>query len=767
MKKKDNLPDEEIQRLLKQVIDHFQKEDESVRQRQIRTWRNLKIMWEGFRNNYYDEVAHDWRIPADSEGTDDQAYYDKPINVFRAYLESIIAALSVVVPPIKCFPEDADDNLDLLTARAGDQIAKKVYFHNDVSLVWIHSLFVYMTEGLVACYNYPDSKKEYGQYEENYYNETPEEHELLTCPECGYEIEDNIVEPDSPTGIIEEQEICPQCGSLMVPQVNRNTIFITQLLRKEFKNKTRQRIETYGGTFVRTPTYARKQEDCLYINYDYETHYANVIAQYEHLREKFCGRPEGVYDPYEAWGRLSPQYLGEYPENNITCRNWWLRSAAFNVLSEEDYEILIDKYPTGIKVVLANDEFAEVVFEELDDRWTLTYNPLSDYLQHDPIGLLLVSVQEITNDLVSLTIQTIEHGIGQTFVDPRVLDLQAYRNQETVPGGIYATKTSNKPLNESFFEIKTATLSQEVLPFSQQVQQMGQLVSGALPSLFGGALEDQKTASGYAMSRAQALQRLQNTWKVFTSWWVKIFEKVIPLYIESIKEDEKDVQLTPNGGFINVFIRKADLEGKIGKIQLEANENLPITWSQRKDMIFQLLQSGNPQILAYLGAPENLVILREALGLDDFYIPGEDDRNKQYEEIKLLLNSEPIIIPPSIDPMMGQMNPEMMQDPIAMQAMQPQEIPSVEIDPDIDNHEMEFTICRGWLVSDAGRLAKTENPEGYKNVLLHAKQHLQMIQQSLMAEQMAAQSEEGGNDSKPKESDKPAPIMENEDVPTT
>ena len=766
---KNKLPSEEVQRLLKNVIDHFQSEDESVRQRQIRTWRHLKILWEGFRNQYYDEVAHDWRVPEVVREGDDQAFYDKPINVFRAYLESIIAALSVVVPPIKCIPDDAQNSLDLLTARAGDQIAKKVYRHNDVPLLWLHALFVYCTEGLVACYNYPESKEGYGQYEEEIYRDVEEEHETLTCPECGYELEDNIIETGAPEGVIEEQEMCPECGAMMNPQIQRSTMFITQTIRKDFKNKTRQKLEALGGLFVRTPVYARCQEDCPYINYDYETHYANVVEEYPHLREKFNGKPQGVFDPYEAWGRLSPQYMGEYPINNITCRNWWLRPCAFNVLTTDEYDFLIKKYPNGVLVVLANDEFAEVSEEKLDERWTLTFNPMSDYLHHDPLGLLLVSVQEITNDLVSLTVQTIEHGIGQTFVDPRVLDLNAYRQQETIPGGLYATKSTNKPLGESFFEIKTATLSQEVMPFGESIQQMGQLVSGALPSLFGGALQEQKTASGYAMSRAQALQRLQNVWKMFTIWWVKIFEKVIPLYIETMYEDERDVERTSSGNFTNILIRKADLEGKIGRIELESNENLPLTWSQRKDLVFQLMQGGNPQILAYLGAPENLTILREALGLDDFFIPGEDDRNKQYEEIQLLLDSEPILLPPSIDPMMAQQSPDVMMDPMMMQAMQPQEIPSVEVDPDIDNHEIEFEICRSWLVSDAGRLAKIENQDGYKNVLLHAKQHLQFIQQNMMAEQeMAASEEQGGkSEGKPKESDKPAPIMENEDVPTT
>ena len=96
-------------------------------------------MWEGFSRLYYSDVAHDWRIwDASQESGEDgyQDYYDKPVNVYRAYLESIIAALSVIVPPIKCYPDDADNNLDIQTAKAGDKIAELIFRHNDAPLLW-------------------------------------------------------------------------------------------------------------------------------------------------------------------------------------------------------------------------------------------------------------------------------------------------------------------------------------------------------------------------------------------------------------------------------------------------------------------------------------------------------------------------------------------------------------------------------------------------------------------------------------------------------
>jgi len=353
----------------------------------------------------------------------------------------------------------------------------------------------------------------------------------------------------------------------------------------------------------------------------------------------------------------------------------------------------------------------------------LTENPLSDYLHFDPLGQSLVSVQDITNDLISLILQTIEHGIGQTFADPGVLNFNAYEQTSTLPGGIFpATSKTGKSIGDGFHELRTATLSSEVMPFSQLIQSMGQTVSGALPSIFGGQLEGAggDTASGYSQSRAQALQRLQNTWKLFTTTWKEMFGKIIPMYINLVKEsgDERDVQRQDDGNFVNVLIRKAELEGKIGKVELEANENLPLTWTQKKDLMMTLLQATNPKIMEILNAPENISLIHEALGLVDFYVPNEDDVIKQYDEIKLLLASDPLPNPNDIDGTMP-------------------ELPSVEIDPTFDNHPVEFEICRKWITSEAGRQTKMDNQAGYLNVLLHGKMHFQQIQMQQMQQQQA------------------------------
>jgi hypothetical protein len=711
----------ELKEQLKAVVDHFDKEDAAARERQIKVWRRLKFLWDNLEHTYYDNVAHDWRIP-DSGQINDQEYYDKPVNVFRAYLESIIAALSITVPPVTCYPDDADNPLDITTAKAGDKIASLLFKHNKAPLLWLHALFVYCTEGMTASYSYVKADKKFGTYENPIYEDTTEQENHFTCDACGADVTESVTDPFVPI-------LCPSCGA--TSNVTSEVKEVTKQVLKEIQHLPKKRVcmDVFGGLYVKVPIYARKQDDCLYLIWSYETHFANVLAEYPDLRDKIKGG--GSYDKYEQYGRLSTQYRGEYPSNNVTVRNCWLRPAAFNVLEDEKSKKLAKEFPDGVKVVLVNDFVADAVAENLDDCWTLTYNPLSDYIYFDPLGLLLTSIQEITNDIISLTIQTMEHGIPQTFASPKVLDFKSYREQEVIPGGVYpANALAGKPLSDGFYEVKTATLSGEVLPFANKVQELGQIVSGALPSLFGGQVSGSRTASEYSMSRAQALQRLQNTWKTLIEWWAETFFKAIPMFIENAKGDERDVQRDQIGNFINVFIRKSELEGKIGKVLVEANENLPLTWSQQKDVAMQLFELNNEKILEVIASPENLPVIRRMFGLTELHVPGEDDRTKQYEEIVQLVSSDPLTIPAQTDEM-G--NP--IVDPMTQMPMQDEEIPSVEVDADVDNHAIHADICRRWLIGDAGRMCKTDNPTGYKNVLLHMKMHKDIMMQEMMAQQ--------------------------------
>lgn len=742
--------DDEVSALLKTVADHFDKEDRATRERQIRHWRRLKLYWNNFSQVYWSESAQDYRVANQSTNTaeSDQGYYDKPINIFKAFLETIIAALSIQIPAINCVPDDADNPLDISTAKAGDKIAELVYKHNDVLFLWLHALYIYCTEGLITCYSYSKADKDYGTYDKPKFKD--EEVDSYVCPQCGSKVPDEVIEsdefdPNKDEDNEDSSKECVECGGPLSPDRQKVKLKITRLVGTTKEPKSRICLEIYGGLYVKVANYAKCQDDTPYLIFSHETHYANALECYPNLRDEIPHggwSSSGVNDPYEQYGRLNTQYHGEFPDENVTVKSCWLRPASFNILPEEDYKKLKKKFPNGAKFVTVNDVPADYEDESLDDHWTLTQNPMSDFLNHDPLGELLTNVQDITNDLISLTLQTIEHGISQTWADPAVVNFNAQRQIEAMPGTITPTKPvgGSRNIGEAFYTSKSASLSPEVFNFYRIIQELGQFVSGALPSIFGGnqAAGSSRTASEYAMSKGMALQRLQTPWRMLTIWWKKIFAKVIPMYMKDMVEDERIVEKNDAGKFINVFIRKAEMDGKIGSIELEPDEKLPVSDEQKADIVMQLMQMNNQEITSALMDPQNLPYISKIIKIPEFHLPGEDDREKQNEEIDELVNSTSI--PPDPQSMQlyqqaveaQQQNPNHNTPP----PQQPQEQPSVEVDPDVDNHQIEATICKEWLISPAGRLAKKENPDGYKNVLLHMKAHLTIVNQQMQAQQL-------------------------------
>lgn len=764
---------ERIERLLKSVVDEYEKEDLPVRETKIRYYRKQKLYWNNISNIYWDEGAKDYRIYDATSGqynADDQNYYDRPVNVYKAFLETVIAALSIQIPSLSCSPDDAENPNDQSTAKAGDKICELLYKHNDAIWLWLHALYIYSTEGLVACYNYEKSDPSYGMYKKRNYKD--QEEEVYLCPHCKARIEESYMQAfqTGNTDIIEETEdnievassivendeltdfdpdeddidldselkntnklVCPQCAVELDPNLQKGKIKIPRFVGTTDQPKSRICFDLFGELYVKISNSARKQEDTPYLGLIYETDYANVLECYRNNKKLWEKLPKGSNtpsnpDPYDSVARQNVNYREMSPENQVTVRNFWLRPSAFNRLNEEDSEFLHDEYPDGCKVVIVDDIVAEHKAESLDDHWTLTQNPTADYLSHDPLGKLLDNIQDITNDLISLILQTIEHGIPQTWADPSVVDFAAFAQLEATPGTVTPTKqlSGTKNVGEAFFQSKASALSPEVFEFYKMIQQLGQFVSAAMPSLFGGQQESgsSRTASEYAMTRTASLQRLQTPWRMFSIWWRQIFSKAVPAYMKLIVEDEHFVKKDLYGNHINVWIRKAELAGKIGSIELEAADTIPISDEQKADIIMRLMEMNNQIVATALMTPENLPLLRKVIKIPEFVLPGEEDRQKQYEEIQQLIISEPVVTEP--DPIQMEM---------AFQAgipPQPMEMPSIIPDEELDNHEVESQICRSWLIGEAGRLAKEENPAGYKNVLLHYKLHIEMLQQQQM-----------------------------------
>ena len=735
--------------------------EKTVRESFVRRLKKLECYWNNLQYIYWDAIARDYRDYQDRTNIafeDPQADTDvqaiaKVINIYKAHGQAWISAIAAGIPYVRFFPDDADNASDVETAKAYSKIAELIQRHNQAEILFLRALYLLFNTGTVFAYNERKTSKDFGIIHEPIPGEQTITNRSYFCPACGTPRgQETVVDPNSPSPAPpppdegapipdpnapppadssqapDPNQPCPRCGLTLPPenQDQQETFPIT--VGYDEKPKSREIIGCYGPLHVEVPHYVSRLEDTPYLRFVTEEPLAKIQETYPEFAHLI--KPSYDSDAIERWARNDRRYNGEWQENICTVQRMWLRPWAFNYWGDTKDDIvkqLKQQFPKGLYMVIINDDLiVEVLEDVLDDHWTATNSPFSEHIHAEPEGQSIVPLQDMTNELANITLETIEFGIPETFADPSVLDFENYSKSEARPGMVNQAKApSGQNLSAGFHDIKAASLSQEVEMFANRLDSTTQFVLGTFPTIYGGSLEGGSgTAREYELSRAQALQRLSGTWTVLKSWWAKVMAKSVKSFAENMQEDEKMVK-SIGDSFINVWIKKSQLQGKVGEIEPETSEAFPISWAQKRDVLMQLIQLKDPEVGAILQHPENMSFIAELIGMEDLYIPGDDDRNKQLYEISILIQGQPTVS--GIDPMTGQ---EQYQS-------------TVPVDPEVDNHNTESEICLAWLKNDTGLATKEQNPAAWMNVRAHYMEHQMVIQQQMMQQyqqQMQMQS---------------------------
>jgi len=698
----DKTNDEEEDAFLMDIFRRAEEEDLDNRYNMLCRAKRNELYFNNIQQLVYDESARDYRttdqIIAQLEDTL-SVNNIKTNNIYRAFAESLIAALSVSPPAVEFIPDDSTDPDDIETADAYSHISELISRHNHAQLVLVKALTIFFNQGIIFGYNFIKSDIEYGSYSK-YIGTTTKQIKVidLRCKLCGDLIDSSVpldtFNPNTPVA-------CPECGYAGVPEAFEVWDYVNEPIYDNTP-KARSLFDVFGCTHVKVPLYAKKQADCGYLILRVDDNCAKFQALYDPQATKFHISSEGGdTTKYERWARTPTAYSGAIPQHLTTARYAWLRPWYFYASedSEKAYK-LIQKYPDGICLTVIGDEILEKSHEKLDEAWTITFDPRSNFIHGEPAGNALIPMQDAENDIFNLGLQSIEYGIPETFVNPKTLNIQAYKKAGGGPG--FMTKAlppgQNQNLSDGFFTVKPATMSNEYTSFAQQLNQKAQFVTGAFPSIFGGQPENESTATEYQQSNARALQRLQLTWIMISAFWGELIFKGVRLFALNMGGDEQ-FSKKEKGTYINVFISKASLKGRVGHVEPEVNGQLPQSWSQKKSFLMSLITLNNPQIGSILLHPNNSDMLKMITGLPEFYVPGENDRNKQYGEFYKLSTSQPN----------GTQS-------------------SVPVDMDVDEHPTHMQVLKNILVSPVGVNLYETNPVGYQNCILHYKEHQMAMQ---------------------------------------
>lgn len=723
---------EEIEKLLLEVFTYAEKEDLDLRYNLIRQWKRNDYYFNNIQKIFFDGTARDFRsLDAIMSQFEEFANVDdiKTINIYRATAESLVAALSIAAPNVEFTPDDAEEPKDLDTAEAYSKIAELVSRHNNAQLMLVKALVQLYNTGVIFGYNYFKTDPAYGTVDiPSKTRQVPVIKANLNCATCGETIEPNIdpstINPQAPVS-------CPLCGAQNPPQITPTTIeYVEEVTNYEKTPKGRAQFDIFSPTYVKVSLYARNQPACGYVILRIEDHIAKLKTIYETEDDKVTGKDGitisaggGDTQLYERWGRIPIEYAGTMPKDMTTLRTGWLRPWYFNVLdNKENASKLIAKYPDGVKVSVINDQIVDIEEEKLDDRWTISIDPRANFIHAEPAGNAMIPLQDSENDIFNLGLQSIEYGIPETYVHPKTVNLNKYKKTKASPGMMVnaVPYSADTKLADAFYQSKTAVLSSEYTTFAQSLTAKEQFVSGSVPSIFGGTAEGQpQTATVYTESRNRALQRLQLTWQVMSVFWNGLIYKCCRDFAQNLRDDVSYAK-KQNGTFVNVWIRKSQLEGSVGHVEPETNGQLPQSWGQKKDFIMSLVQMvpDSPVVAAIMTNPNNAENLKQVTGMPDFYIPGENDAKKQWAEYYELSVAKPNGQPP---------------DPNTNPAMQEPQKPSVLPDIDVDDHDTHMKVLKNILVSPVGTALYNTNPAGYQNCILHYREHEMMLQAKTIA----------------------------------
>src|ERR1700681_708196 len=228
------------------------------------------------------------------------------------------------------------------------------------------------------------------------------------------------------------------------------------------------------------------------------------------------------------------------------------------------------------------------------------------------------------------------------------------------------------------------------------------------------------------MARDQALGRMGLLGRRLKQFYSDMMLLSVDCFRKNRPEDAEIPILGPGGEFESRFIHLANLKGNI-QAYPESDETFPRLKSQQRSVVQQLMASSDPLIQQALADPANIGFVKSVLGLSDLVVPGEDSRNKQLREIELLMHSAPTALAgdgsagvPAAG--LGEDGKENRRQDAGATL-----IPSVPVDLLFDNHAVELEECRRWANSDAGQIARIENPAGFANVRAHAEARLRAV----------------------------------------
>jgi hypothetical protein len=433
-------------------------------------------------------------------------------------------------------------------------------------------------------------------------------------------------------------------------------------------------------------------------------------------------------------------------------------------------------FPDGAHCVFLGKTYAEAWAESMDDGIVIGFPYEGDGMAREAIMDDSIVIQDFFNDILNSLREAQDLGWPRTYISAEDEEFDAIQDQRSEPFAFALKKARpGQALEADFFREPDLVLPASLVSLMEYLAgPFLQFVLGTPPALFGASMEDQKTASGYAQAKNQAMGVKGIPW--MSVQWIMARMYYLAALKASKNPDHAEQILVPVKGQTQVLKLERLTKGKFGAFPDE-DSSFPESTSAKRALLQQLMTVAmqNPQISAQLlGDVYNWEIICQIFGFKELQLMEAESAKKQMREIEELLDQSPI--PPSPEELQAfeQQQSQILQQHAAAALMaqqqgmpeppapQPPKMidlgdgqqypedllkPSIEVD-DLDFHQWEGPCAQNWLSTEAawrelnvGRPGADGTPmpnvAGVENVKLHAKEHLERAAAMIQAQQQA------------------------------
>lgn len=702
----EKLP-EQIVNALREQVKEFQGQEKYLRRREVMRDRRNRFYERGFQHIYWNNGQQPGYTMIAPGGTAVNAAgqmvqaprFVDSYNLYRRYLQINMAILTQTSPGIDFKPNDASRSEDLEAAESAELYRHDFDRNNDVNSIRQNTVRMFGVSG--RCIRWTRSEQDAQKY--------------------GVDA-----------------------------QGQPRTVEITTV---------------HGTLESKVPILSRCQAEALYVFLSDDPDVKQAKCEYPWVAEKIKPGIQGLGEnAYERLARLGvlqgarSEMLSADSFTHLTTRmNCWIRPEAFtgdryDEAFEETQEGDVDEqgqpltlggkikqlFPEGVHCVFVGDVYVESCPEAIEDALCIEFPWEGDGMNREGFMESFLVVQDSFNDSMNAAREIFDTGWPSTWINAEEDEYDAIVKQRSEPYALRQKKVNvGMKTADMFFREPDPNLPATFPEFMQNLSgELPQFMLAAPPALFGQAMEDQKTASGYAQARAQAMGQQGLI-------FAKLQHMDATMYYQaaicaSKNPDETRTILVPGSSG-----QTASLEvGKLTKGNFKAypagDSNLPESTAAKRATIDQVatLLAPTPMFQEIMNVPKNVRFFLDAHGLTEICVPQAEAYDKQMFEIEELLQGAPI--PP--DPMMQQQamidhaaaavklhNSGMADQPIPPAPQLPSS-PSVPVN-EWDFHGPEAACCQDWLNSEACRRELASgNTAGVMNVVAHWKAHVRMLQ---------------------------------------